>query len=453
MKKYLLIGSCVVLSGCFAGGLDGTDPAKPLGWTAKNSHLAQAVETEELQGWWKRFNDPALNALVDEALQNSPDRLIAEAKIAEARGLRRSSISYLLPQVGASGSIGREDTGSNAASYPDNFYDAGFDASFEIDIFGKNRKNYSAADSALDAAQAQYHDVSLTLIAEVVRTYVDFKAAQKQTFIAYKNLQSQEKTLKLIRDLNRLGEAPKLDVERAENLVNVTRASLPEFKRQADNARLRLSVLTGQLPENVLPTLTGETAIPGGDVRPVLMAPAQVLALRPDVQAAAANLASNTALAEAATAEIFPTFSLSGFYGIADSALVSSVTPWTFAANAAVSLLDFGRIEGRIDAARAREKQAFEQYRKTVLSAVAEVETALTDYAHIREQQVSLEKAYKSAENARTLSETLYKEGEVSFLDVLDAQRSANNAESAMVSSNAAQSESLIRLFKSLGVY
>ena len=119
----------------------------------------------------------------------------------------------------------------------------------------------------------------------------------------------------------------------------------------------------------------------------------------------------------------------------------------------AVNLLDFGRIEGQIDAARAREKQAFEQYRKTVLSAVVEVETALNDYARINEKLVSLEDAYTSADKALELSQTLYKEGAISFLDVLDAQRSANNAEAAVVSARAEQAESLTRVFKSLGVY
>jgi NodT family efflux transporter outer membrane factor (OMF) lipoprotein len=452
MKKYLLLSTCLILSGCFAGKLEGLSFTQPESWTAKDAQTVPLAEAESLRGWWKKFNDPALDTLVGHSLQNSPDRLIAAAKIAEARGLKRTSTSYLFPQIGASGSTGREDTGVSGTS-PDSFYDARFDASFEIDVFGKNRKNRSAANASLAAAQARYHDVSLTLIAEVVRTYIDFRAAQQQTDIADKNLRSQEKTLKLISDLNRLGEVPRLDVERAESLVNTTRASLPEFIRQAENARLRLSVLTGAMPEDVMPILSQNANIPNGDLKPLLMAPAQIIALRPDIQAAAADLAANTSLAEATTAEIFPTFSLSGFYGIADSALVNSATPWSIALNTAVSLLDFGRIEGRIDAARAREKQAYEQYRKTVLAAVSEVETALSDYAHINEQHASLRKAYMSAEKSLEFSQTLYKEGEVSFLDVLDAQRNTNAAESAMVSAMAAQAESLTRLFKSLGVY
>ncbi len=454
MKRVLLFtASCLVLSGCFRGGLDVTEPDRPKFWTAKDSGSLQMVEAKNLENWWKRFNDPVLNQIVDLTLAQSPDRLTAEARVLEARGLRKSAMSSLFPQIGARGNSGRQESGVDGPGSVDNFYEAGFDASFEIDIFGRKRKTYGAANARLDAAEASYRDVTLTLIAETVRTYIDYRAAQNQYRIALKNLNSQEQTFKLIEDLNRMGSAPRLDVERAQNLVNTTRASLPEFQRQSENAKLRLSVLTGGLPESLVPVLQPDAEIPGADALPVLMAPAKVLSLRPDIRVADKNLLEATKLAEAATADFFPTFNLAGFYGIADGGLVTNANVWNVALGAAVALLDFGKIEGRIDAARAREIQAFQQYRKTVLTAVTEVETALNDYAYINERRISLEKALNNAQNAVSLSQTLYKEGEISFLDVLDAQRNANDAESAVVSARAAQAESLTRLYKSLGVY
>lgn len=454
MKKIVLLSSIFMLGGCFLStGPYHAPPAQPENWMGASAENVPSVNNEELKSWWLRFNDPVLNQLVDQALKDSPDRLIAEARIAEARGIKRSAKSYLFPQLGASGQAGREDPDVGTASYPDGFYEAGFDASYEIDIFGRNRKNLSAADERLLAAEEQYHDISLSLVAEITRTYIDYRAAQNQLSIAQKNLSSQEKTLKLIEDLYRLGSAPKLDVERTNNLVNTTRASIPEFERQADNARLRLGVLVGALPEAMPEDLKQSADIPGANVQPVLMAPAQVLAGRPDVKAAGHELSANTALAEAAAADIFPTFSISGFYGIADNAIASSVSPWSVALGAAVSLLDFGRIEGRIDAAKAREEQAYQLYRKTVLEAVSEVETALSDYAHINEQRISLQHAYDSASQSLELSRALFKEGEIAFLDVLDSQRTVNNAEAALISAQAAQAQSLTRLYKSLGVY
>jgi len=454
MKQLIALSGLVFLSGCFLSDDPRLTPIKDAtGYTVKVDQEIPIVEGKSLKKWWTRFNDPTLNSLIERALFESPDRLIAEAKIAEARGLRRASSSFLFPQVGVSGNTGREDTGSSAATYPDSFYDAGFDASFELDVFGRNRNNYSASDAQLATAEEQYHDVSLTLIGEVARSYVDYRAAQNQVRIARKNLKSQEKTLGLIEDLFRLGSAPKLDVERTLNLVNTTRASIPEFKRQKDNARLRLSVLTGVMPQNLIEFLLIDSEIPGSDVSPVLMAPAQVVSARPDVRAAVANLKAGSALRDAAFAELFPTFTLSGFYGVADNALVSTVEPWNIVLGAAVRLLDFGRIEGRIDAAKAREIQAYQIYRRTVLEAVTEVETALSDYAHISSRYISLERAYESANSALTLSQTLYKEGEISFLDVLDAQRTANNAEASKISAKATQAQALIRLYKSLGIY
>lgn len=453
MQKFLLITTCLALTGCFKGGLDLSAPDRPQLWTAKDSASVKVVDAPTLENWWRGFKDPVLNQIVELTLAQSPDRLTAEAKILEARGLRRSSRSSLFPQIGASGNAGRQESGVDGPGSIDDFYEAGFDASFEIDIFGRNRKNFSAAGARLDSAEASYRDVTLTLIAETVRTYIDYRAAQNQYRIASKNLQSQEKTLTLIQDLNRLGSAPRLDVERTENLVNTTRASLPEFMRQAENAKLRLSVLTGGLPAALAPILQPDAEIPGADALPVLMAPAKVLSLRPDIRVAEKNLLESTKLAEAATAEFFPVFNLAGFYGIADGGLVSNANIWNVALGAAVAVLDFGKIEGRIDAARAREMQAYQQYRKAVLVAVTEVETALNDYAFINERRVSLEKAFANADNSLTLSQTLYKEGEISFLDVLDAQRNANNAESVLVSARAAQAESLTRLYKALGVY
>lgn len=454
MRKFVLLSSTLLLTACYTGAQDFSPPEQPPHWqSGDGENIDQVSEPTVLKNWWLRYSDESLSTLVAIALENSPDRRAAEARIEEARGVRRTSMSSLFPQIDASANGGQQDTGFNAPGSVDNLYDAGFDASYEIDIFGKNRSNLSAAEAQLYAAEQAYHDTSLTLIADIVRTYIEYRSAQKQTDIARKNLAIQQKTLDLVQDRFRLGEAPKLDVERSENLVNTTRASIPDFERQAENAKLRLTILTGTLPEKLSFIIDDSADIPGADVRPILMTPAHVLTQRPDVKAAFATLKANTELAEAATAEFFPTFTLAGFYGISDGAFVRNATVWNVVAGAAVALLDFGRIEGQIDAARAREKEAYELARKTILGAVVDVETALNDYGHIRQQYDSLQKAYKSAASALKHSEELYKSGEISFLDVLDAQRNVNSAESAMVSAKAAESESLARLFKSLGVY
>ena len=453
MLKKIFVITALFLTACSGGGLTSDEVSLPSYWTVENGEAETITNLADLKGWWRHFNDPTLNALVDLTLQGSPDRLAAEARIEEARGIKRSARSSLFPQLNASGEYGRQETGFDGPDHIDEFYDAGFDASYEIDIFGKNRNNFEASRAGLAEAEAYYHDVSLSLIAEVARTYIDFREAQSQYRIAEKNTVSQQKTLELVTNLYELGASPKLDVERSRALVSSTKASLSEFERQQENARLRLTILTGVLPEELHPLLQNEAGIPGVDLKPVLLAPAKVITLRPDIRAASANLAENTNLAESVTAELFPTFTLSGFYGVSDGSFVTNATVWNVALGAAVALLDFGRIEGRIDAARARERQAFELYRKTVLEAVVDVETALNDHAKLRDQRIELENAYIASENSTDISQTLFKEGEISFIDLLDTQRNLNSAESTLLSAEANQAESIVRIYKSLGVY
>lgn len=452
MKKQslLLFPSMLVLSGCITTGMEFPELKFPKLWSAQNNSDVKIVEKEALKAWWSNFNDPALDALIEKTLEDSPDRKIAEARITEARGLLRTARSFYFPRLGFTGNGNRQDFGFAG---PGNFYDVGFDLTYELDVFGRVRNSKNAQERRLNALEAQYHDITLTLISDVARSYINFRAAQKQSAIAQKNLDIQKETLELIKQQHDIGEAPQLDVERAENIVNTTRASIPEFRRLADNYRLQLSVLTGALPEDIFPLIEESADIPGISLEPVLMAPADILSLRPDIRAASANLEANTSLSKAAVADLFPTFNLEGFFGYSEGPFAPTELVWRVLAGTAVALVDFGRIEGAIDAARAREVESFELMRKTVLYAVTEVETAFSDASYINEQRGALQKAYKNAERSFGFSEDLYKEGEISFLDVLDAQRVVNEAESALITAQAAQAESYIRLYKSFGIY
>ena len=450
-KKILLsAASCFILSGCLVTTPSFTPPSTPDSWSDYQNNIVQQDNVQALGQWWTQFNDPALNQIINLAMEDSPDRRIAQTRILEARGLRRSAVGALFPSLDATGSVGREDNGINDE---DNVYQAGFDASYEIDILGQNRKTANAAQANIKSLEAQYHNVTLTLIAEIARDYTQYRAAQRQVQIAKSNLELQEKTLDLVRNLYEYGEVPKLDVEQAENLVNTTRSSIPEFERRAKNSALRLSVLTGNLPEKLDQFLNVEAPIPHTSIDPVLMAPADVIALRPDVRAAISSLEAAGSLTDAAIADLFPQFNVSGFFGIAENALTSSTTIWSVAIGTAVNLIDFGRIRGRIDTAKAIEMRAFEAYRKTVIEAVTEVETALNDYAKINEQYVHLTNAYDNAREALRLSQLLYREGEVSFLNVLDSQRNVNVADINLINVRSNKTQSLIRLYKSLGVY
>lgn len=452
IKNFLMTGcSIIMLSACANPLADLANMSGPKFWTSDTQDFITIDETsmDQLKQWWLRFDDETLNTMIDMALANNPDRNIAQSKIREARAIRKTTQSTLFPQIGASANVGRTDNGVAI----DETYQAGFDASYELDVFGVNRNNLSAANARIQTLQNQYHDISLTLIAEVARTYIDYRSAQKQTDIANKNLKIQTNTLNLIRKQYKVGEITKLDVERAESLVNTTAASIPEFQRQADNARLQLTILTGEMPAKILNIASNAKDINAFNIEPILSTPTSVMNVRPDIRAATTNLGEKSSLTKAAAASLFPTFSIEGFFGIAKSAVFASDTIWNVAAGTAVSLLNFGRIEGQIDAAREREIQAFELYKKTILNAVTEVETAISDYSRVNTQSLSIQKAYKNAENALYLSQRLYTEGEISFLDILDAQRTLNEADAARVRTKQSEIQSIIRLYKALGVY
>lgn len=454
---FLMMCSVFTLTGCITDSKEYGAPDTPKFWQGKTekaefyNQFKDDKSAKTLEAWWTLFNDPVMDKLVKSALAMSPDRAIALAKVEEARGVARTSSSSLFPQIGASGNASRADKGVSVK--PGEYYDAAFDASFELDIFGKNRNAAAAADKNVEASQAAFENVTLTLIADVAKSYIEYRFYERQVKIAQRNLESERKTSSLIKQQNEFGEATRLDVERAENQVNNTKASIPDLKRQSDNARLRLSILTGMLPEYVTEILKEEKAIPKADVLPVLVSPAQVLNARPDIKAARAVFASQTKTTAAETAALFPSITLSGLFGIQDSAFASSANVWSVALGAAVSLIDFGKIEGRIDAAKAREEQAYQSLRKTVLEAVADVEQSIVAYAHINEQRVALGQSLQNARKAQELSQQLYKEGEVSFLDALDAQRSVNTAELSASEAEYRQSIALVSLYKSLGVY
>jgi len=449
MRLPLSLIAAVSLSGCMMSGLSFNDPQAPQAWSKSELEVVEQTDVQNLQEWWLKFDDPALNKLINTAMVSSPDRAIAKARIMEARGIRRTTKSSLFPSLDARASGGRQDNGLAE----DEFYEVGFDASYEIDIFGQNRLATKAANKNVTRLEEQYRNVTLSLIAEIARDYIDYRAAQKQTDIAKKNLKIQEMTSELIMKQYEFGEAPRLDVERAENLVNTTKAAIPEFERQASNARLRLSVLTGQMPEVLKPLLVEKDNIPALSVEPVLLAPANVISLRPDIRAASAYLESTSALTSVAIREIYPNFTLGGFFGKADSLLAGQASIWNVTVGAAMNLIDFGRIRGQIEAAKALETEAFELYRKTIIGAVAEVETALVDYTKINQQTMHLQKAYHNADKALKLSQTLYKEGEISFINVLESQRALNESETALVTVQSAKSQSIVRLYKALGVF
>lgn len=445
MPAILLIFVAIVLSGCTTPTQQFDSPAHPNGWV---NSAAEDTSPDQLAGWWKRFDDPVMNRLVDMALKDNPDLAIAAARIEEARGILRSTRGTLFPSLTGTANGGRQET---IAGAPDRFFQAGFDAAYEVDLFGKNRNATTASELDVEALQASERAARISLVAEVARTLALYRAANKNLSLARKNANIQRGTMDLVTRQFEVGEAPRLDVERARSQFQSTRASIPEFERQSMNAAIALTGLTGAMPQDVQAILQQGTRIPAADASPVLIQPATILNNRPDVRAAQLALAAAQARTRVAMAEAFPSLTLSGFFGVAETGLINATDIWTLAAGSALSLIDFGRIEGQIDAAEAREIQAYQNWRRTVLTTVQEVETALNDHATLSRRHQDLIRAYDAAAEAFFMAQDLFKAGEVSFLDVLQAQGDLNAADMALVGAELAKAESIIRLYKALG--
>ncbi len=402
--------------------------------------------------WWQELNDKNLDWLIEQANQQSPDIKQAIARINEARSLQKTSFAQLFPNVTANG-----DSFHNRSLFlspiSGNGYNAHFDASYELDLFGKNRYNYKASDLETISRSKDYEWVRLTTIAEIVKNYVLIQVAEKQINLAKKNLNSEEETLALVKKQQQAGASNEFDISRIQMQVNQSKAQIQNYKRQKEILLLSLVTLTGITPQEIYPHIINAKDIPNLKFELALQAPAQIIANRPDINAANLRFNQATYYKKSQAANIFPNLTIAGLFGISKSILVSSSSVWNIAANSSINIIDFGRIRGQIDAASAREMQAYEIWRKAILQGVQDVESALTNVIYLEQQINSLQKAKENATKALNLARIRYKEGDSSLLDVLDAQRQLIEADISLTDTQGNYTTSMVALYKALGQY
>ncbi|WP_084675862.1 efflux transporter outer membrane subunit [Candidatus Odyssella acanthamoebae] len=410
------------------------------------------MDKSKLKEWWKQFEDENLNWLIEQTLKESPDIHQAAARIDEARGLQKTAFGSLLPAISGSADVNR---GKQLFLKPitGDSYDASFDASYEFDLFGKNREAFKAAENELLATLQDYDWIKLSIIAEVIRTYISMRAAEKQIVLAQHNLEIQKDTLALVERQFKAGSASEFDVKRTALQVHQSTARIADYNRQKEVYMLSLLTLTGLTAELIKAHLTTCKEIPGIDLKAIADAPASVIARRPDITAANLRFIEATSLRQSQLAAFFPTLSLSSLFGLSQTVLVPSTTVWNIGGKTAVSLLDFGRIQGQIDAASAREVTAYEAWRKAILQGLQDVETALTNTARYEEQRHALNLAKINAAKAVSLSQTRYRQGDNSLLDVLDAQRHLIETDQALIEVENSYVIAIVALYKALGQY
>jgi outer membrane protein, multidrug efflux system len=416
--------------------------------------------------WWKNFNDPELDSLIERAVKSNPGLKMAMARVREARAQYRLTSADFWPTVGASGSYERQLQSKNQpiigalplpASVPFeyNLYQAGFDASWEIDVFGGKRRATEAAKAEVASAEFGRRDTFVTLLGEVARNYVEARAYQRRLTIAQQDITAQEEDLAITQDRFKHGLASDLDAQESATLLATTRAEVPSLESSLQISIHRLGVLLGQPPGALEMELSSAAPIPAAPPEVPVGLPSELLLRRPDVQQAERQLAAATALVGVATADLFPKFSLTGALGYesvsASDWFAGGSRFWSLGPTVQWNIFDAGRIRANIKVQDARQEQALAYYEKTVLASFEDVENALVGYAKERVRHRSLEDAVKSSQESLRLANQLYANGLANFINVLDAERSLYQTQDQLVQSELVISSDLIALYKALG--
>jgi len=448
------------LAGCVAVGPDYAPPKTdvPASWSRLDpaaQPVAHAAATGDLSQWWRGLNDPLLTELMDEALQASPDLRSAQARLREARARRTVAAAGRFPSVTASGAARRsqssEETGSGATR---NSFSAGFDASWELDVFGGVRRSVEAAEADLESTAANLDHARVSLVAEVALNYVEVRALQTRLGIARANLASQSETLQLTDWRAQAGLVSSQDVEQARSNREQTRAQIPSLETSLAEAEHGLDILLGRAPGTLHARLVATGVLPVVPEQIAVGIPADTLRQRPDVLAAERRLAAETARVGVAEAARYPAFNLSGSIGL--EALTLGALGNTAAASSLLAgitgpVFDAGRLRAQVEIQDAAREQAQVTYEQAVLTALQEVENALVALVRNRERVEALANAAESARSAAQMAQQRYSAGLIDFQSVLDTERSVLSAEDSLASSRADGVLALIRLYKALG--
>jgi multidrug efflux system outer membrane protein len=455
MPALLALAPAFLLAACAVG----PDYQAPQTAPAKLSSAASGNydRTRFEAVWWQQFADPTLNQLVQQSLKDNRELRVAFARLRAARAIRDDVANDQLPTVTsrASGEFGKaQQPGISEQRVKTERYDLGLDMAWELDLFGRIQRQLEASDAQIEVAEADYRQLQVSLIAELVDAYGTLRGAQLRERIARANLGNQQKSRGITEQLRVEGVGSELDVLRSDARLAATEASLPQLQAQQQRAQNRIATLLGLRPEQLSVDLSAKElpaiakALPIGD-------PAELLRRRPDVQAAERALAAATATIGVATADLFPRVSLSGFLGFTagrGSQLgASKARAWGVAPSISWAAFDLGSVRARLRGAQADADGALANYEQQVLLALEESENAFSDYAKQQQRLLALLRQSEASRAAAEQAAVRYREGEVDFLVLLDAERERLAAEDAQAQAEVELYRGIVAIYKALG--
>ena len=446
----------VALGGCAAVGPDYSEPqlAVPAGWSAGTG--TDAMDAVLLARWWHGFGDPVLDRLVADALAANLDLAQARARLREARARRGVAGAALAPSVDASLSGSRSrSSGQSGSGSTRELYSAGFDASWELDVFGGLRRSVEAAQADLEASVESLSDTRVSLAAEVALNYIDLRTAEQRLAIAEESIASRGENHQIIRWRQQAGLVSELDLAQATTDLESTRAVLPPLRTAVTEAKNRLAVLLGRNPGELESLVHADRPIPLAAAEIVAAIPADTLRQRPDVRVAERRLAAQTARLGEAEAARYPSLRLSGSLGLEalelDALADRDANTRSLFGGITAPVFNAGRIAANIEIQDALVEQARLAYRAAVLAALEEVENALTAVANTDARRAKLAEAAAAARTTLAIAEYRYASGLADFLSVLDAQRTQLSLDEQLAGSTGELARAQIRLYKALG--
>lgn len=456
-----LLALLALVSGCAVGPNYKQPQTSVAASFANRPTNAVTADEATLATWWRGFKDAKLDALIEQAITHNHDLRIATASLKEARALRRLTTFDLAPTVQANAFYDNRLL-SKSAAFPGTprekreleFFEAGFDATWELDLFGRVRRSVEAANAQVAATEADRLDVLVIVTAEVARNYLELRGQQNQLAVARKNAEVQKETLQITDDRLRGGRGTDFDVSRSSSLLNLTLSTIPPLEAGIQKTIHRLAVLTGQQPTTLVSDLSATAALP--NIMPLALdSPEELLRRRPDVRAAERSLAASTARIGIATADLFPRVSFVGSVGLQADTFAglgqSGADRWNFGPRITWSALDLGRVLARIKASDARAEASLAIYERTVLLALEETENALVDFGKEQSRQQFLETSAQASQKASDLAHQRYEGGIADFLSVLDAERTLLEAQDRLAASQTRTATAFVAVYKALG--
>ena len=410
---------------------------------------------------WRELGDSTLLGLIEDAERTNTDARIAASRLRSARAARRLATYDLAPTITGSGSASRQQLSSaqipglGRQLPPQEMWDAGFDASWELDLFGRVGRNVAAQSALVSSAEHGLDDVRVSIAAEVARTYFELRGAQRQLAVSQRTVENQRRTLRLTEDRLAAGRGTAFDTERARAALFLTQASIPSLESQIAQRRLRLGVLLGRAPDALPAALLDSGALPRLPDTLRVGTPAELVRRRPDVLAAERQLAARSLLVGSARASYLPRVTLAARAGYAATTfdslgrtgtsrlLIGPVISWP--------MFDLGRVKERVNLARADEEAARAAHDATVLNALEEADAALVAYDRAHAGLAVLEQAAQSSARAADLAQQRFDAGLTDLLQVLDAQRTLLEAENALALGHTAAATALVAVYKAVG--